>query len=153
MESRAAAHEAYERRRPHRTHHHRSRHPEPPAVHECPTSIVEGRESPGLIFHPGPAPRPNIGPVSEAVRSPAYDDRARTPARAITRHIAPVAVFVEIFISGHLARNIVGRVGAIFTVVALKRPVVEIIRPGNLAEIVIQIDRKSTRLNSSHMSI
>jgi hypothetical protein len=64
---------------------------------------VEGSESPRLVFDPRPAPPANIDPVPEAIRSPSDDDGARPPARTVAGDIAPVSVFVEIFVAGHLA--------------------------------------------------
>src|SRR5579864_9112703 len=93
-EARAAADKRHQSRRPHRTHHNRSRHPEPSAAYRRPSSVVERRESPRLVFHPGPAPGPNVDPVSEAVRSPSHNHGARMPAWAVPRDVAPIAVFI-----------------------------------------------------------
>ena len=130
VESRAAADETPPGRRPHRTHHDRSRNPEPSAVHERPASVVERSESPRLVFHPRPAPGTDIDPVTEAIRSPSRNNRARTPARTISGDIVPVAVFVQVFVPGHFAGNIVRRIGAIFAIVAIKRPAVKIVAIG-----------------------
>src|SRR5260221_205282 len=133
----ATAHERNECGSPHWPHDHRSRHPEPVGIHKSPASIVERRKSPRLIFHPGPAPAAQKDPVTVAIWSPAHDDGAWPPARAVARHIAPVAVVVEIFITGHFARNVVRRVGMIFTVVAIEGPAIEIVAAGDLSEIVV----------------
>src|SRR5208282_4484215 len=117
---------------------HWSRHPEPATVDEGPAPVVERRKSPGFIFHPRPAPRAHPGPVAEAIRRPSDGYCARPPARTVTGDIAPVAVVVQIFVAGHLARNIVRRIGLIFAFVALKRPVVEIIARGNLFQVIVQ---------------
>src|SRR5712691_1031895 len=48
-ETRTAAHERDQRRRPDGTHNDWPRHPEPSAVDEGPATVVEGSESPGLV--------------------------------------------------------------------------------------------------------
>src|SRR4029077_9226945 len=55
-ETRTAAHECNQGRRPDGPNHDRSWNPDPAIAYKCPTSVVEGSESPGLIFNPGPAP-------------------------------------------------------------------------------------------------
>src|SRR5262249_13557003 len=82
-ESIPAAHERHQSGSPHRTDNHRSRHPEPAAVHISPAAIMERCEAPGLVFHPGPAPASNEDPVAATIRSPSYGNAARAPARAI----------------------------------------------------------------------
>src|SRR5262252_1017178 len=131
-EARSTTHKSDKSRRPDRTHYNRSWNPEPSATHERPASVVEWRESPRLIFHPRPAPRPNIGPMPIAIRSPTYHHGARTPARAVSCYIAPVAVLVQILVAGHLARNIVRRIGVVFPVVAIECPLIKIIAIRNL---------------------
>src|ERR1017187_3392770 len=138
-EARTAAHECDQCRSPDGPDYDRSWHPEPSAVHRRPAAIVERSESPRLIFDPGPAPRSDKDPVTEAIRSPSYDDGARAPAGTVTGHIAPVAVFVEIFIAGHFARNIIRGVGVIFAIVAIEGPAIEIIPIGDLAEVVVEV--------------
>ena len=152
MESRSAAHKRHQSRRPHWPHYDRSRDPVPPRSHKSPASVVERRKSPGLVFHPRPAPRPDINPVAEAIRGPYDCYCARTPARPVTCHIVPIAVLVEILVARHLARNIISRVGAIFTIVALKRPFVQSIASRKLRDIVIQpvASRECSRLAGNH---
>src|SRR5580658_10699171 len=138
-ETRAAAHERDQRRSPDGTHHHWPRHPKPSIVYERPASIVEWRESPGLIPDPGPAPGPEVDPVTEAIRSPTRHDGARPPTHTVAGNVTPVAVVVQIFVAGHLAGNIIRGVGVFFLTVAIERPAIEIILVGKLAEVIIEM--------------
>src|SRR5579862_6274334 len=100
---------------------------------------MEGSESPRLVFNPRPAPGANVDPVTEAIRSPSHNDRARTPAGAVAGDITPVAVFVEILVAGHLAGNIVRRIGVIFVIVALESTGIEIIAVGKLSDVILKV--------------
>ncbi len=100
---------------------------------------MERCKTPGFIFYPGPTPRPYPNPVSKAIRRPAHDQGSRPPACAVARHVAPVAIFVKIFVPGHFARNVVRGIRAVFRLVALECPVVKSIVVGNLAEIIFQM--------------
>src|SRR3954468_7784633 len=154
MESRAAADKRHQCRRPHGTYHNWTRHPEPSATRERPTSVVERRESPGLVFYPRPAPRRHIHPMSKPVRRPSSHNCARMPARTITRDVAPVAVFIQVFVPSHLPRNIVRRVGAIFPLVAFERPIVKRIPISHLVQVVIEMIRiasETRRLPRNHV--
>src|SRR5579859_1482808 len=139
VEARSTTYERHECRRPNGPNDDRPRNPEPSAIHGRPASIVEGRKSPRLIFNPGPSPRANVDPVTEAIRCPSHGDGTRTPARTVAGDVTPVAVLVEIFVPGHLTRNIVRGIRAIFPVVAVESPSIEIIAVGDLAEIVIEV--------------
>src|SRR6266567_3459857 len=139
MKARTATYECDQSRRPHWAHHNRSRNPEPSSTYKCPTSVVKRSKSPRFLFHPGPAPGPNIDPVTEAVRSPSHGDGARAPARTVSGYITPVAVLVEVFIAGYFARNIICGIGVVFAIVTVEGPAVEIIAIGNLAEIVVDV--------------
>lgn len=79
----------------------RSRRPAPIAAERYPASVVEGSESPRLVFDPGPAPGADESPVTEAIRSPAHNDGARPPAGTVAGNVTPVAVFVEVFVASH----------------------------------------------------
>src|ERR1039458_1620928 len=138
VESRAAADPGHQRWRVYRPHYARSRNPQPPAACECPATIVKWSESPGFIFHPCPAPRSHPSPMSKTIRRPSCHHHSRPPAHAIARNVAPVAVLVEVFVSRHLARNVICGIRLIFSLIAIQRPIVESIFRGHLAKFVIQ---------------
>src|SRR5690606_25224889 len=52
----AVAEEHHQRRRIHRARRHAPGHPGPARAHHRPAAVVEGREAPGRIVDPGPAP-------------------------------------------------------------------------------------------------
>ena len=131
----AAIDPADERRRVHRTHRHRSRHPAPAGIDVRPPAIVIRRKAPGRIVDPGPSPRIDPGPVARAVRRPARRHIRRHPHRAVVRRLLPGAVIVETLVAGHVARHVAGRHGGVFPGVELPHPLVERIRarrPGGL---------------------
>src|SRR5262249_20839131 len=78
-----AAYEGHQRRRIDGSDRNWSWNPAPSATCKCPTSIVEGCESPRLIFYPRPAPRPNISPMSEPIRGPSVRHANRRPHIAV----------------------------------------------------------------------
>src|SRR4029077_11042594 len=89
----------------------RPRAPAPPAPEIIPAAIVVGRETPGRIVNPGPAPRANPVPIAVAVRSPVNRNFARIPNVAVFWFIAPVAVIIQVAVAGHIARDIFPRNG------------------------------------------
>src|SRR5271155_3103528 len=139
MKSWPTAGPTHQRGRVDRPHHARSRNPHPTGRGKSPTSVVEWGESPGLILHPGPAPGRDPSPISIAVRRPARPRGGRPPDHAVVGNIGPVAILVEIFISGHVARNVVCRIGTIFGLVAVLRPTIQSILIGNVSGAVIHL--------------
>src|SRR5258708_34056002 len=80
----------------------RPRAPAPPASEIIPAAVVVGRETPGRIVNPGPAPRADPVPIAGAVRSPVNRNFARIPNEAVFRFIAPIAVTIQIAVTGHI---------------------------------------------------
>src|SRR4029077_613716 len=99
-----------------------SRHPAPAFIDEGPASVVEGSESPRLIVDPAPSPGRNSHPMAVAIGSPFGCHAGRTPDRTITGNVVPAPVFVEIFVAGHLGRNVVGSLSAVLALIALHAP-------------------------------
>src|SRR6185437_1383910 len=81
----AAADEDDQRGRVHRTHtpDHLPGDPHPAAAIVSPAPIMEGREAPRRVIHPGPAPRLDPGPMTVAVGRPADGHGARRPHRTV----------------------------------------------------------------------
>ncbi len=98
----SSAHEGDQRGRIHRAHVYRTWHPAPGTFHECPTSVVEGSETPRFVFNPGPAPGRDPNPVAISIRSPSRSNCNRCPHRTVVRRIVPVTVLVEIRCARHL---------------------------------------------------
>src|SRR4029077_20790153 len=71
---------------------YRSGNPAPAVAGISPASVVEWRETPRLVFNPGPTPRIDIGPVSVAIRSPIRRHAGRYPHRSIAAHVLPAAI-------------------------------------------------------------
>jgi hypothetical protein len=88
------------------SHDYRSGHPAPSAPDVSPAAVVEGREAPGLIFNPGPAPRAHVNPVSIAVRSPTIRHADRAPDISVVPFLMPATIFIKIFVAGHLGGNV-----------------------------------------------
>jgi hypothetical protein len=101
MES-SAAHERDQRGSVDRPDEYGPGYPAPAFIDVGPPSIVEGSESPGLVFDPGPSPGRNPDPVTVTVRSPVGCDPHRTPHRTVTGDVVPASVFVEILVPRHL---------------------------------------------------
>src|SRR5207244_4675770 len=100
----AAADEGDQRRRIDRTHREGTRHPAPPARYKRPAAIVERRETPRRLVHPGPAPGIDPAPIPGAVRHPADSDRRRHHDIAVTLDVAPAYVLGEIMITDDIRR-------------------------------------------------
>lgn len=122
-----AAHPRHERGGIHGPSHVGARHPAPHVAARNPAAVVERREAPGGVVHPGPAPRADPHPVPDAVRRPARGHVARDPQGAVLGVLFPAAVAVQVLDAGHLGRHIAGRDAAVFPVVACRHPVVEVV--------------------------
>jgi hypothetical protein len=83
-----------------------TRRPSPGSAPINPTPVVKRSVSPWLIFHPGPSPRRNPNPVSVAVGRPPNRNSARNPDRAIVSRFLPGSVFVKVFRSRDIGRDI-----------------------------------------------
>src|SRR5579864_5175881 len=134
----AASNKRYQRGSIDGTNVDRSRHPAPAALHEGPAPVVEGRETPRLIFNPCPAPRSNPHPVSEAIRSPAMSDGNGSPYRAVVSIVAPASVVIEIFVAGHFGGDVVGGISVILAGVAIEGPCVEVVGARQLANLMVE---------------
>ena len=77
------------------------RHPSPTIMPFHPTAIMERRESPGRIIHPGPAPGRHERPMAVPIGCPAGVNR-RIPNLSILRRIVPRADAHHRIIAGHL---------------------------------------------------
>src|ERR1700751_1337126 len=97
-----AAHKGDQRGRVHGPNVDRPGHPAPSVFHVGPASIVEWSKAPGFILDPGPTPRCDPDPVSEAIGSPPRGYADRGPDRAVVGHVAPVSVVVKILVARHL---------------------------------------------------
>src|SRR5215831_17177834 len=130
-----AANPSYQRGRVHRTHishgddcgPRRARHPAPDTANDHPTAIVEWSKAPGRVVDPSPSPRGNPNPVAVAIRSPAHNNGVREPHVAVFRHGAPATVFVEIFVTDYVIRNVAHGSRMLFPAVAVVAPVIEIV--------------------------
>src|SRR5262249_54235367 len=87
----------------------------------------EGREAPGRVVHPGPAPGRDPHPVAVAVRRPSGDRGVREPHRAVFGNRPPAAVFIEILVAHHVVRHVAGRLRALPPRIAVAAPAVEIV--------------------------
>ena len=123
----AVADEGHERGRIHRPVLPAAGQPAPVVVQINPAPIVEGREAPGRVVHPGPAPRREPDPVAIAIGCPTGFQSARIPHRPVAAFLAPVAVVVEFAQTDDLAGGIAPRAAAGDAAVALGGPAVEVI--------------------------
>ena len=122
-----AADERNQCRRIHRTPLDPAGRPGPVAVGVYPATVVKGCEAPRRIVDPGPAPRGDPRPVPVTVRCPARRHARRHPYSTVFRQGAPRAVLVEVFVTGHVARDVARGRDAIFTAVAFGAPAIEIV--------------------------
>jgi hypothetical protein len=116
-----------------------TRNPAPAASYESPTAIMKGRKAPRLVFYPGPSPWGNIGPVSVAIGCPITGDAGRLPNISIFWIIAPAAVVVEIFVAGHILRDVLAAAGSVLALIARLRPPAEIVGRLNITDVVAQL--------------
>ncbi len=121
----AAADERDQRGRVDRAHVARPRDPAPAVADVSPAAVVRRRKAPGLIVHPGPAPRFLPDPVTIAVRRPIGVDAAGEPDAAVALHRAPAAVLIEVGVTDHVVAHVSQRRGAIQAQVALRAIAVE----------------------------
>ena len=84
----------------------RARHPTPGIVPPRPTSVMERRETPRRVIDPGPAPRTDPRPMSEAVGRPADRHRRRNPHGSVVGCVLPLAVLIEVFGAGDIVRYV-----------------------------------------------
>jgi hypothetical protein len=123
----SAADKCHQGRRVNRTYGHRSRNPAPPPASISPASIVERSKAPWLIFNPSPSPGPNIGPVPIPIGSPVTADSPWAPDVTVAIDVVPIAVFIQILVTGHLGRDVSRTAETVFAAVAIHSPTLEII--------------------------
>src|SRR5579872_4661219 len=128
----------HQRRRIHRPDNHWPRNPAPPAADFRPAAVVKRSKSPGLIFHPGPSPRSNPRPVAIAIRRPTGGDARWKPNFPVIGDVAPFAVVIEVFVSDDVARNVTGRLRALFALVTRAAPFVKIVHASGAIAVVGQ---------------
>ena len=116
------AHPGHQGRRVDRPRHALAGRPAPGVAHVHPAAVVERREAPGRVVHPGPAPRAHPGPVARVVGGPAHGHVARNPERAVFGALLPVAVPVQLCSAGHFGRHIAHRCTALAGAIALVVP-------------------------------
>src|SRR5207302_974049 len=130
------AHEHDERGCVHRPRDAPARHPDPAAVPVHPAAVVERREAPWGVVDPGPAPRLHPYPTAVAIRRPSHDRGTGRPYVTVVRRVAPLAVVVEIFVADRLARHVLRRARVIPAAVARGAPVLPVVRPRRVADVV-----------------
>jgi len=102
----ATAHPGHQGRRVDGPRHVGAGHPAPMAAPRHPAAVVEGREAPGRVVDPGPAPGRHRGPVAVAVRGPVVTHVLRQPDGAELGVLFPAAVTVQVFGAGHFGRDV-----------------------------------------------
>ena len=131
----ATADERDERRRVRRARALRRRQPRPARVDAHPAAVVERREAPRCVVHPGPAPRVLPDPAAVAIRRPAGGD-ARIPERAVLRVVRPAAVIVEVGVADHVVGHVAARERALLAAIALLDEAIEGIGRRRIEEVV-----------------
>ena len=122
----ARAYPGHERRRKHRAMPVTGTgHPAPAFVPMHPAAVVAGREAPGRIVYPGPAPGTDPAPVAETVRRPVQRHALRHPHRSVERIDHPVAVTVELFVTHDVTRHIARRTRIVLASIAALGPQVQ----------------------------
>src|SRR4029077_5352641 len=135
----AAAHKRDERWSIDRPHNERPGHPPPVAAYERPAPVVKWGGAPRFVANPSPAPGRDPDPVSEVIGRPACSDAPRNPHAAVLRNHLPIAVVIQIVVTVDIARHILRRRCAVFPLVALLTPALEIIKARSLLSVVGQL--------------
>ncbi len=140
----AAADEGHQCRRIHRARPEAPGHPGPARADLRPAAVVRGGEAPGRVVHPGPTPGLDPGPAAVAVRRPVGHGAGRVPDAAVSGILCPLAPGVELGVTGHIARQILRRAGALLQRVARGDPLVEAVaqRRGGLGDEQIAPDKR-----------
>src|SRR5260221_3973327 len=77
--------------------------------------------------------------MAVAVRRPAHDSGMRKPDGAVFGRVAPSAIFIEIFISDSVVRNVTPGGRVIFSAVAFVGPALQIVIVAHSFDIRIQV--------------
>src|SRR5580658_9509467 len=115
--------------------------PAPGSAYNGPATVVKRRKTPGLIFHPSPAPWCDVSPASIVVRSPANGDAIRNPNMAVHWIGAPRAVVVQILVADNVGRYILGGHKPIFTLISRQVPLLKIVRGGQRLFVIADLIR------------
>src|SRR6185295_2661884 len=99
---------------------------------------MERREAPRGIVDPGPSPWLDPAPVTVAVWRPIDRDCARRPDPAVIGFLPPGSVLVEIFVAGHLARDIVRGHRLLLARVAPFAPALELVYTDRGSDFFVQ---------------
>src|SRR5262249_47178852 len=134
----AAADKSDERRSIDRPRHQAARNPDPTTIKIGPAAVMKWRESPRRVIHPGPAPRLSPDPMAIAIRRPIRRDPVWEPDRTIFRNYAPDAVFIQVFIANHLARDIARGGRFILALVTRQAPVIPVVGRVDVSDVIHQ---------------
>src|SRR6202521_3407092 len=93
------------RRSIHGPHNYGTRNPAPASADFGPTPIVKWSKTPGFVFHPGPTPRRDPRPVTEAVRRPSHGDASGKPHSSVVGHFSPLAFVIGVSVADDFARD------------------------------------------------
>src|SRR5258708_30423283 len=77
--------------------------------------------------------------MAVAVRRPAHDSGMRKPDGAVFGRVAPSAIFIEIFISDSVVRNVTPGGRVIFSAVAFVGPALQVVIVAHSFDIGIQL--------------
>src|SRR5262249_22094828 len=115
----------------------RSRRPAPIAARPHPASVVVRSIAPRFVSNPSPPPRRLPNPVAVVIRRPTLCN-FRRPNRARVRRVAPGSVFVEIFVSWDIRRNVARRFRMIEFLISRERPLIKIVGGRRGVDVVLQ---------------
>src|SRR2546429_84428 len=113
--------------------HAPARHPYPAAVPVRPAAVMERREAPRGVVHPGPAPRLHPDPAAVAVRRPSHDRGPGRPDGTVVGRVAPLTVLVQVLVADGLGRHIARRARVVRAAVARGAPVLPVVPPRPIA--------------------
>ena len=104
-----------------------------------PSVRSETARSPRARRRPKSSPKARSRPNGRSDRAPNPRRLHRTPARSVAGDIAPGTVPVEVFIASHFFGNIVAGLAAVFILIAIGGPIVEIIGSRQLLNFMIEL--------------
>ena len=118
--------------RPDGSYRYRPRHPSPAVAYIRPAPIVERRISPGLVRYPCPSPGACPDPVPITIRHPSHRHISWIPDGTVLGLRRPIAIIVQVVITGRVAAYILGRLRVFQAAIAIQAPAVKLIDRGHL---------------------
>jgi hypothetical protein len=73
------------------------------------------------------------------IRGPITGHAAWLPDVSVFWIVAPLAVVIEIFVAGHILRDVLAAAGSVLALIARLRPPAEVIRRLNIGDVIAEL--------------